>query len=387
MMIARQASALSGGRLPHLEMLRGVAAVMVCVGHVRGFVLVDYAQRPTGPLAQLFYLFVGRHHQAVMIFFVLSGFLVGGSVIRAHERGLWSWRHYAIQRLGRLWIVIVPALLLTLMWDSIGQAINATAYSGQLWPILLSGPPPGGGDRSLWALLGNLAFLQTILVPSFGSNGPMWSLANEFWYYLLFPLVLKAARPGVPWSRLLSGVAAGLLLLLLPVAISVAFLIWLFGVGAYLIVASCHFRPAALRTIGMAASGALLMSMIASAKWPGWITDFPIGLACAGMIPWLTVARDLGDGYRRCGHTLSEISYTLYLVHFPMLMFLYATLLAPRQFPLSAASAGMMAALVIISLLYATTIWFLFERNTDRWRRVLETWLLHSSDRAVREGG
>jgi peptidoglycan/LPS O-acetylase OafA/YrhL len=36
--------------------------------------------------------------------------------------------------------------------------------------------------------VGNLAFLQTIAVPIFGTNGPMWSLANEFWYYLIFPL-------------------------------------------------------------------------------------------------------------------------------------------------------------------------------------------------------
>lgn len=25
-------------------------------------------------------------------------------------------------------------------------------------------------------------------VPIFGSNGPLWSLANEFWYYVLFSL-------------------------------------------------------------------------------------------------------------------------------------------------------------------------------------------------------
>jgi peptidoglycan/LPS O-acetylase OafA/YrhL len=56
----------------------------------------------------------------VIVFFVLSGFLVGGSVIKAHRQGQWRWTGYLSRRLSRLWIVIVPALLLTLFWDSIG---------------------------------------------------------------------------------------------------------------------------------------------------------------------------------------------------------------------------------------------------------------------------
>jgi peptidoglycan/LPS O-acetylase OafA/YrhL len=36
-------------------------------------------------------------------------------------------------------------------------------------------------------LLGNLVFLQAILVPTWGSNGPLWSLAFEFWFYIWFP--------------------------------------------------------------------------------------------------------------------------------------------------------------------------------------------------------
>src|SRR6202030_1593882 len=46
--------------------------------------------------------------------------------------------------------------------------------------------------------LGNLFFVQTILCRTFGSNGPLWSLANEFWYYVLFPLGLFA---GLAWAK------------------------------------------------------------------------------------------------------------------------------------------------------------------------------------------
>ena len=78
----------SDGRLPHLDMIRGLAALEVCLGHLRGFFLVDYGQTQGGLAAKLFYTLTGMHHQAVMIFFVLSGFLVGGSVIRAHQAAI-----------------------------------------------------------------------------------------------------------------------------------------------------------------------------------------------------------------------------------------------------------------------------------------------------------
>jgi peptidoglycan/LPS O-acetylase OafA/YrhL len=46
----------------------------------------------------------------------------------------------------------------------------------------------------------NAFFLQTIAGPTFGSNGPLWSLAYEWWYYVLFPLVLAALWPIVDFG-------------------------------------------------------------------------------------------------------------------------------------------------------------------------------------------
>ena len=43
-------------------------------------------------------------------------------------------------------------------------------------------------------LFSNIFFLQGIYTPTFGTDGALWSLANEFWYYLLFPLGLIALR-------------------------------------------------------------------------------------------------------------------------------------------------------------------------------------------------
>ena len=119
-----------------------------------------------------------------MIFFALSGFLVGGKALSDILRRRFSWSRYLLRRLTRLWIVIVPTLLLTLLFDKIGIALtHGVGYDGRYSALYASGVSASSPiDHSLLTFLGNLAFLQTIYFPIFGSNYPMWSLANEFWY-------------------------------------------------------------------------------------------------------------------------------------------------------------------------------------------------------------
>ena len=61
-------------------------------------------------------------YTGVDVFFVLSGFLVGGAVMRAGPA--FDWRTYAIARLSRLWVVLVPALLLTAALDQLAPRLD-----------------------------------------------------------------------------------------------------------------------------------------------------------------------------------------------------------------------------------------------------------------------
>ncbi|MDB5711498.1 MAG: acyltransferase family protein [Sphingomonas bacterium] len=350
-------------------MIRGLAAVEVAIGHLRAFFFVDYEQSHGGLMARIFYTVSGLHHEAVMIFFVLSGFLVGGSIIRLNRSGKWRWQNYLLRRLCRLWIVIIPALLLTLIWDSLGARLNPAGYQGAFYPQLLSGPI-AGNDLSLKAFVGNLLFLQRIVVHCFGTNGPIWSLANEFWYYLLFPLGLQVVlRKESLLARAAAVVLLGAIYALLPASILLYGSVWLFGVLAFLALDHpATSRSASHWLVGVVALIALVAALLASRARLHFDNDFVIGAAFAIALPFMARVGASSRAYRRTGFALSEMSYTLYLVHFPLLAFAYFTLAAPGQWQFSLISIAMFAGILLLVMVYAMAIWWLFERNTDRLR-------------------
>ena len=179
-------------KLIWFDFFRGLAAFLVLISHVRNLLFEDYV--PNGnPLAQFFYFITGFGHEAVILFFVLSGFFIIGSIHESVQRQQWSIRNYIINRLTRLWIVLLPSLLLTLCWDHLGLMLysDAYTYAGTLINISPESPVLHLGITNF---AGNLFFLQTILVTTFGSNGALWSLSNEFWYFVLFLIDLVLIR-------------------------------------------------------------------------------------------------------------------------------------------------------------------------------------------------
>ena len=159
-------------------------------------------------------------HLAVVVFFVISGYLVGGrEILHVRTGGRFELRRYAVQRFSRIYTVLVPALLLTAALDGIGQrwadgsllyTQPASANIGSLMFAI--------ADRSdIWTFLGNLLMLQTLVVKPLGADGPLWSLANEWWYYTLFALFMVSASPHRPFLLRAGTFAAAVILLkLLP---------------------------------------------------------------------------------------------------------------------------------------------------------------------------
>jgi peptidoglycan/LPS O-acetylase OafA/YrhL len=379
----------------HLDAARGAAASVVLVGHLRIFFVksvpaappaaslarshaavgatVGAAPRPAGAPAEK--KVFGFAHEAVMLFFVLSGFLVGGSVIRMLRQGQWSWKKYLIHRTVRLWMVLIPALAIGYTLDRIGVHYflgQGTVYDmgpdGPAWDILARLTP--------LTFLGNLFFLQGARVSPLGTNQPLWSLGYEFWYYVAFPcLALALARGMAAWKRLLLLAGAAAMLAFAGREIAIYFSIWLLGALAALLPLRIPEKSqrlfaglSLLLILGVNAVSILRpLSAFAQDSMQGFA--FFAALYC-----FLHFRRPSGVGlYRRCARFLSKISYSLYVTHGPVLCMASAVLVGKfRRMPLGGHTALLLAEAMVPVAAVACTVHYLFEARTDQVRRYLE---------------
>jgi len=311
----------------HLDMIRGISAIAVLVYHLRGLFFVDFPflSRKT-VLSTALYGATSYGHQAVIIFFVLSGYFISTSVIGSVREATWSWRTYLVSRLTRLQLVLFPALLLGAMWDRIGMKIAQA--SPLYYDALYKFNGPSVALRStVPVFLGNLFFLQGIASPVFGSNGPLWSLSYEFWYYVLFPLLFltfvsaTSARLRIFYSLL--GLA---IVWFIGLQISFYFLIWLAGVVAGVLARGLPLKgaiPGGSTVCGLVFVSSLVWCRIRPLA-SDLATDCIVGLCFAAWLLSLLLGsrRDVSRAYSSLAKKLAGFSYTLYLTHFPLLLLL-----------------------------------------------------------------
>jgi peptidoglycan/LPS O-acetylase OafA/YrhL len=360
-----------------MNLLRGLASLQVAAAHLRAEVYPGVRNLDEPGLAYMALAFVtGFAHQAVMVFFLISGWLVGGSLLNkmGQPRAL---RSYAIDRATRLWTVLLPTFFLML---AIGL-ITGTAT-----------PEPAGfgapGEFSAGAFVGNLLGLQTVVVERFGGNYPLWSLANETWYYIQFPLLLLVFT-----GRGLLPQAAGAALLalsmaFLPYVMSLYFGIWLLGAlfSRIRIGSSAGVR---LFLLAVAAAVSVYYriygvndDILPESFGQDLICSLPVVVFLATMnkpIGNSTFVQRIGT----LGKWLSEFSFTLYVLHVPLIYLLQYVgrtwfgreMLDPAKPADFALYFGMLAFLMGTSYLS----YLLFERNTYRVRRFAKRLLLPSA--------
>lgn len=365
----------SSVRLDTLDLLRAVAAFAVVAGHARAFTFQSFPElRQAGAditlVTKFFYAATGLGHQAVIIFFALSGFLVGGKVLTDFFSNRFTWPLYLARRLTRLWIVLIPALAATLLFDTLGLTLtDGIGYDGVYSGLYLSVPGPNKPlDLSLAAFLGNLGFVQTIFVPTFGTNGPLWSLAYEFWYYIIFPLAAWLVLARTSRSARLVGALIFLgLLILIPMEIMLLGVIWVAGAGAAYVTRHARtgdwFSSWPVRIMALIALFAVLGASKTVRFNPG---DLGLGIVVAAILPTLAYMPSPGGWYTSVARFGSEISYTLYLTHFPLITFITFIFFAPERFPPSWDAMKSYSLLIIASLAWSIILWWIFERNTDR---------------------
>jgi len=359
-----------------ISILRGLAAFIVVVGHLRATMYPSLRAIADPPLWFKGLAFVsGFSHQAVLVFFVISGWLVGGSLLnRIHQPHAFA--NYAIDRITRLWTVLIPTFLLTLLFAAATGAVSPDGIDFS-----------STNQYSATTFAGNLIGLQRVLLPDFGGNFALWSLTNETWYYLLFPVLVVAYTTPRHAVRIACAAALLLLCILLPTGIVGYFLVWLLGVGFSRVRIDC----------GSWVRRCWILLVLVGASYfrlTGELDAFEIwtlgqDLVCSVLYLLLlsslqfeaSATSKLKRPLQRGGKFFAEFSFSMYVLHVPMIGLLHH--LSSTQLGLDQLSPaaplhsllyfGMLAALVLAAYLS----YLLFESRTYRIRNAAKRLFLH----------
>ena len=297
----------SGGQIDELQSLRGIAALVVMIGHC-----LAYGQRPYW-IDRLLEVFNG--HGCVVIFFVLSGFVLARSLRRsAFDRG--DIGSFYVRRLFRIYPALWAASLLSLAYVMLLH-----------WQVPVE-------DSSAWfqerfkreyftplGIAASFAGALGFLIP------PVWSILVELAYSAAMPFVVLVARRGT---------IALFTLTIVALIVSIRFGQYsYYGVAAYGIDfilgvwlaflpagVTKHWASSALRI--PIASASIVVLLLCRVIWSATMHDafvHLIELAAA----WILVGSIAVGAFRpsllRSAPLvqLGEISYSLYLLHFPIM--------------------------------------------------------------------
>jgi peptidoglycan/LPS O-acetylase OafA/YrhL len=319
-----------------------------------------------------FYLISGYGPPAVMVFFVLSGLLIGSSVIQSASARRWSWRDYLMARGIRLYIVLVPALVLTTFWDCLGLAASEAKSPNDDTAMAIVTREKVAASCNVTTFFGNLAFLQKIAVPTFGSNTALWSLTNEAWYYVIFPCLWLAFRPGPSGYRLAYLLLATAFSLMVGREILFLFPVWLLGV---ILAFSPRLSWARSQRFLFVSAVPLVitLAMVALNKIPAehYMGRYAVAVTFSVFLFAVLQQQGSDDGmgmYARTAALLAGFSYTLYLTHLPILVFLRAVWTYERAWPSDLLHWCMEYAVCLGCIVYAYLISRLTESRTERVR-------------------
>lgn len=172
-------------RFEQLDSLRGLAALFVLFNHVLLVYPIFSGESKGDGLLYFLLQYTPLHllwagHESVLIFFVLSGFVLSLGYLNNRKR---PYPQFLVKRICRLYIPFVVSLVLAI-------GMSRIFYGG---PVL--------GGLSIWinnqwgafswgSVLEHFAFLGDFNTNLF--NGPIWSLVHEMRISIIFPFLIMA---------------------------------------------------------------------------------------------------------------------------------------------------------------------------------------------------
>ena len=177
-------------RIQLLDSLRGMAAIVVVIHHVFSLNQLMLKAKLMPSTFNILSWLSDKNVEAVLFFFLLSGFSIGLSLRDSAFNTKGEINQYIYRRTKR----IFPLYWLTLLLSILLLFFNPTTYNASF---------------SFHNLIGNLLFLQTPDVTGawfipYGDNGPLWSLSYEVFFYIIaVPLIFLRRKHFKRWTPLL----------------------------------------------------------------------------------------------------------------------------------------------------------------------------------------
>jgi peptidoglycan/LPS O-acetylase OafA/YrhL len=345
--------ARTSSRLPRLDLVRGLTAVYVAAYHCVDMLTASGRQfhDPGGATRMILdgnaLGLLGFGHYAVLLFFLLSGFSIHlreWPELQRHETSrTWS-KRYAVKRTLRIYPPLIAAVFVTYLLTRLGHL-----WFPDLFGQALTHPTAAG----LTQIPADLSQAWSILVPvmntgAVGSNPVFWSVIWEILFYCAYvPLVFAMKRSRRPPIMVLTWVAVAIEASRIAIAISGAdsdavarfssiaayFPVWLGGACLAELYRSRNDLSRVWRRvlIGVGIAGIAVLSLSADAEFrPEY--DYLWALALAAVFAGVVFVRNQRES--RVGSRVAECSYSLYLIHVPVLLFAFGAV-ADGTAPLS----------------------------------------------------
>lgn len=351
-----------------LDAIRFIAAFMVLLSHTRNDFFCEYSELPVEQhnLASfIFYLFGRLGHEAVIVFFVLSGFLVGGRTLERIKDGGFDVRLYAINRFSRIY----PPLIISILF----YYFTCIFVSTETWD---------------WGVaIGNFLNLQGILCNSLVN--PFWSLSYEWWFYIVLASIGVSITANKRWIKLLGFLSACISISVFLVGEMTIFYlaIWLLGALAYLIKPSNYNKGLfVISLLGMVTGIALyqLSTDTHAFSFPIRISNSQIIELYMSFMTCLFIQQvilikpssKLTNYFERVLGYMGNFSYTLYLSHRIICMWIFCFVFEKHGGNFTTVNIFLYFGVVLICLFGCWLLYLVSEKHTAKIKKKIASLLI-----------
>lgn len=288
---------------PWLDTLRALAMLMVLLSHYRNALFPAFADLKAGGwMSSVFYSCTRWGHAAVIVFFVLSGFLVGGRMIRQVRERTFSLHAFSV---GRFWRILVP------LWGAVVLVMCLNVI----------------GIHFSWkTTLGNAFCLQGLFCESL--LGPWWALSVEVWFYA-WAAAVAFLFCSVGWWKM-GGVLSVVLMSIPFMNTGVWFLlIWIVAAITSLTVAKSRSCLRLFFSFLVLLTG---LCVSQRCNFSPRMSDFILGACMCPLMREIVMWEPQSGGVKaidRMGTFFSKFSYSVYLVHMAVMIVLMNGIFAP----------------------------------------------------------